>query len=333
MRQRTILTAAAVLATTAMLAGGCSQKCPSVETLVDLDTLLAEHNANAGKIPYLRASAKYDVTFVTEGGLPLPWSSYGYVFYSRGDSPLGPHDFALVGKEAGNDVFRMGTSTEDNEYYAWASMGSNRFAFVGRLHLAGAPGVKGLAVDPTQLLEVLGITPWPGGSGGLPATALTLTHLPGEEIPADQRCAYVLTTVARQPVSKNILFRRETYVTWDGDPNTPRRPFLVNVLDDQGRRLITARVSDYRPVDTSELESPPDQPPVMPTDIRLEFARPSAIRDDARGGYISSMRIRLDELVMPDLLYFEVARKRLPAGFPREKIRMVDSHLPARRQP
>lgn len=329
MRQVTI---ALVAALTIGVLGGCTQTCPPPDTLVPLETLIAEHNANAAKIPYLRASANYDVTFVTEGGLPLPWSSYGYVFYSRGETPLGPHDFALVGKEAGNDVFRMGTSTEDNEYYLWASMGSNRFALVGQLDLAGAPGVEDVPVDPTQLLAVLGISAWPSELTGLPAMGLSLTHLPGEEIPADQRCAYVLTSIARQPVSRKILFRRETYVNWDGDPNTPRRPFMVKVFDPQGRRLITAKVDDYQPVDTSGLESPPDEPPVMPTDIRLEFAPPTAVRGGPGGGYISSMRIRLDELVTPDLLYFEVCRKRLPAGLPRGRIRIVDRHLRERGQ-
>ncbi|MFP4140788.1 MAG: hypothetical protein ACLFVH_09800 [Phycisphaerae bacterium] len=317
---------------TAALAVGCTQRCPSADTLVPLETLLAEHNRNAAKIPYLRASARYDVTFITEAGLPLPWSSYGYVFYARGEDRLGPHDFALVGKEAGNDVFRMGTSTEDNEYYAWASMGSNRFALIGRLDLAGAPGVEGAAIDPTQLPAILGMSEWPNQRGGLPTMALSMSHLPGEEIPADEQCAYVLTSIARQPISRTILFRRETYIRWDGDPNTPRRAFMVKVFDQQGRRLITASLADYRPIDCSQLESPPDEPPVMPTDIQLHFAPPSAVGRSVKGGYISSMRIRLDELATPDLLYFEVARKRLPASFPPEKIRIVDQHLRSRGQ-
>ncbi|MFP4052970.1 MAG: hypothetical protein ACLFV7_03800 [Phycisphaerae bacterium] len=211
----------ALLSAVLLLGGCCTHRTPPAESIVPLERLVRQHNDNAVKVPYLRASAEYDITYVNELGVPLPWRSYGYVFYARGEDRLGPHDFALVGKEAGNDIFRLGTSTVDNEYYFWITMGSNTFGAVGRLDLAGAPGVGPIAIDPTQLLAVLGVTEWPDSRVGLPAVAMTLSHLPDQEIPCQQKPAYVLTHVARQPVSRKILFRRETHIPWDADP-TPR---------------------------------------------------------------------------------------------------------------
>ncbi|MFP4052969.1 MAG: hypothetical protein ACLFV7_03795 [Phycisphaerae bacterium] len=100
---------------------------------------------------------------------------------------------------------------------------------------------------------------------------------------------------------------------------------MVKILDEQGRRMMTAHLDEYRPIDTSTLEVPPKSPPTMPTRIRVEFAPPSAV--GRKGGYVSTMRIRLSDLVTPDLLYSEVARKRLPAGFPADKLIVIDRAL------
>jgi len=249
------------------LFAGC-QPCP--DEVIDIDQIVAAHNANAAQIPRLWARAEMDVTVKPPDAPEMTWRSGSptcLLLYWRGGNPDGPHDFVLVGREtAAVELFRMGSSTDQGLYYFWYRFGDRGGAWFGRLALAGAPGVSLLPFDPTELLGVLGITPLPANPGRLPAAVLTMNDRPGE-------CSYVVGVVDAQPVSGRVLVKREIILPWSNDePPLPKR---VNLLDAAGRRVMTATLSDYRPIDTGEDQGDADdaarreQPPVMPTSIDI----------------------------------------------------------------
>lgn len=260
MNAERILTAALVAVVVAV--GGCPQQCPT--TQLSIDELVGAHNANAAAVPRLWARAKISVTL---NDPPLTWGSTlslappnGLLLLFKGDDPLGPHDFVLVGREiAGVELFRVGSSTAQGVYYFWYTFGDQAAAFWGRHALAGAPKLEGLPLDPGQLLAVLGVVQVPGDRGPLPAAAMRMSTDP---------CAYVLTYIDRQPLSNRIGLRRDVYYRWSDEQ--PARPFRVDFLSPEGRRVLTARLDDY-----AEIAPGPDEPvegprPMMPTDIVLE---------------------------------------------------------------
>lgn len=307
---------------------------PTPSTIAPLPEVLLPYNRNADKVPYLRAEADLLLSLKTPAGIPLLWPSNGVLLLGKDpDRPTGPHNFALNGKEAGTQIFRLGTSLEDNEYYYWMNRGEQVGGAYGRLDRAGAPAAAGMTLDPTQLLGALGIVALPESHVGLPATAMRFRYEPdayaeayrstGGRSAGYEHCAYVLTTVERQNVSRKILLQRETYFPWSEDPNETLRPFLVKVLDSRGLVVMQARLGDYKPIDVSSLDTPPDEPPVMPTSIEIAFPPPA--NDPSPGTWrIEKIRIHLSQMETADLLYSEGCRIRLPSGMSRSQLQNVD---------
>jgi hypothetical protein len=112
---RTVM--AAAMAAALAVISGCAAPCP--QKLVPLETLVAEHNANARCVPRLWARVRLAVTLASEGGWTFTWGSTspaatasGLLLLAKGDDPLGPHDFVLIGREtAAVELFRVGSST------------------------------------------------------------------------------------------------------------------------------------------------------------------------------------------------------------------------------
>ncbi|HAU39180.1 MAG TPA: hypothetical protein DCX07_15880 [Phycisphaerales bacterium] len=260
----------AVLCAAALLAG-CEQ-CPT--TLFPMEQVVAEYNANARAAPRLWARAKIEMTLADEAGRAVTLGSAsplaspnGLLLLAKdGARPLGPHNFALIGRELGQEVFRLGASAEEGVYYLWYRAGDKGGAWYGRNQFAGAPGVRGVSIDPNQLLAVLTLCELPPDSTAFPAVALTMSRDP---------CAYVLTYIERQSVTGKIVFRREIYIRWSDRDR--REPFLVKFFDNQGRRIMTAHLRDYRPIDTPAPEDDAEAArrqaanldAVMPTDIEI----------------------------------------------------------------
>jgi hypothetical protein len=334
------LVAAGALAAMLVAPVGCAEvRFPDPATLVDRETLIAEHNDNAARLPFVMARGKVTVSWRDPSGLTIPSTFDATVLLGKNPRvATGPHNFALSAREVGQTVFRMGTSLAEDIYYLWYRLGDRQGGLVGRLSLAGAPGVAGLAIDPTQVVAALGITEFSEDLTRLPVEGLRVRFdreayirewkaRGGLGDPCQpvgfESSAYVLTTIDRQPVSGHLVFRRETWFNWSPDPNTPRRAFLVKVLDARGRDVMTARLNRWRAVDLSELESPPDPAPTMPTDIRIEFAPPSDPQRKAQG-YVRALRLDLGELIAADLDYDAACGPRLPSDFDPDRLIVVD---------
>ena len=69
----------------------------------------------------------------------------------------------------------------------------------------------------------------------------------------------------------------------DKEPPLPSR---VNIFDNAGRRVMTARLAGDRPIDVSSLDDPPARSPVMPTDIDI-------VCNEVPGSYTFVRRIHL----------------------------------------
>ncbi len=291
-----------LLAAVLALVVGCASPCP--DKLAGIDHIVAAHNANAASVPRLWARVEMDVTLKPESGPEVTWRSgspTGLLLYRRGKNANGPHDFVLIGREAAAvELFRAGASNAQGLYYFWYKFGDRAGAWYGRLALAGAPGVKQVPVDPMQLLSVLGITPLPAEPGRLPAAALGMQNTPGD-------CAYVVAVLERQPVSNRVRFTREMLMPWsDAEPPRPSR---VNIFDDAGRRVMTAKLSDYRPIDVSSLDDPPPVAPVMPTDIDI-------VCNEAPGShaFIRRIHLRISEMTVEDKWLPEAVDFHPPIG-------------------
>ncbi len=245
---------------------GCQPTCPPLETVVPVERVVDQYNANARAIPRLWARARtIRVTGSWGGGLPLSWDFYGTLLLAKGPETAQGHDFVLIGKEAGQEVFRLGSSLADGLYYYWMNLGDQAHAAFGRLDQAGAPNPAAGGIDPLSLLAVLTVAPLPTDDTQPPLVGLRMSESP---------CAYVLTVIDRQPVTGRILLQRDIYLEWTA--SGPGRPFQVRFYDDHGREVMSAELEAYRPVDVSALDDPPELPPHMPTDITLkltDFAR------------------------------------------------------------
>jgi hypothetical protein len=233
---------------------------------------------------------------------------------SKGTVPLGPHNFVLIVRETlAHELARVGVSRDEGVYYMWQKMWEKEARW-GRAELAGAPNIPQLPIDPLGLLAVLAVCQLPADFTDLPTVALTMNTRPSEQY------AYVLTYVDRRPITRRIGFRHELHFVWHDEK--PRRLFRINFFDSRGRRLMAARVGDYRPIDVSTMEDPPERPPIMPTDIEITWF-------DDQDRKSSTVHLWLSEMTADEK--WDVAQCRfkenLPADIPPEKVIQVDRGL------
>jgi hypothetical protein len=238
---------------------GCpAQVCPA--TLVGIDRVVGEYNANAVAIPRLWARAKIDLQLVGDKGQIVSWGSIlgagnGLLLFGKNAQNPAEPDFVLVGRESGRELFRLGASSGEGLYYVWYQLGQDGGAWAGHVDRAGAPGAEKFFVDPLGLLSVLGVLELPTARDRLPAVALSMSRNP---------CAYVLTCIDRQPVTGQAVFKREIHINWS--ERDPRRPFQVVFFAPDGRRIMTARLANYQPVLGTKVRGRAAE---IPTDITM----------------------------------------------------------------
>lgn len=307
----------------AVAAGVCGCRIPVPRTQVPIEVLVGEYNTNAAKVPRLWARAKIQMTmYHAPTGFPIfTWGNpllpaNGLLLLSKTTDRLGHHNFVLIGRETqAAELFRVGVSADEGVYYMWQRV-PEKVALWGRNELAGFPGVKGLPIDPTGVLAVLGVCELPSDFTRLPTVSLTMNTRQFEY-------AYMLTYLDRQPLTNRIGFRREMHFIWDD--HTARRLFKVNFFDTRGRRVMSARVGNYKPIDVSELEDPPADAPLVPTDIQVTWY-------NDREQKTSRVNIRLAEMTAAKIWKVEACRFRdnLPDDIPAQNVVQVDKGLTAK---
>lgn len=312
MKSRSLI--AVVLVASACL-GGCV-KCP--ETHVSLERVLADFNHNAADVPRLWTRAKIALKITDEKGKVWNWGSTsplagpnGLLLLAKTDDPLAQKDFVLIGRETliVGDLFRLGTSAAEGVYYLWVRPGDDGRAWWGRQEFAGAPQLEDhLPLDPTQLLSVLSVCELPQDLSRLPAMVMRMSCDPP---------AYVLTYIDRQPVTGKIIAKREIYYSWSDDG--PRRPFLVKLYNGDGDLTMEAKLSNYRTIESDQAS---DTPPVMPTDIKIDWPRKA-----------SRIHIVLSEMTTEDkwdaeaCRFREIDSEQLQSGIPLKNVVQIDRDL------
>jgi hypothetical protein len=278
-----------LLLATAVWTVGCIPQPP--KTRLRLAELIGQYNRNAARVPQLWARAKISMRLpmMPTASVDSRTEFSGLLLLLKSNTRLGPHDFLLAGREGGAEVFRIGCSTSDGVCYFWHAFGDKPALHWRRSNMAGAPEMTPLPIDPLQIPAVLGICELPADLTQLPGAALSMNTEPG-------KYAYAVTYLDRQPLSNRILFRREVHFNWDDDVRP--RPFRVDFFDREGMRVLTAELRDYRPIERVLSEGSSDYwatmverkkpPPVMPTDIRIRWARTDAFI------HISLSQMRID---------------------------------------
>ena len=304
------------LAAMACSSAGCCLLYPRPKFTASLEQLVGEYNANARPVPRLWARATIELSLVTNKGAVRFGSVLappnGLLLLDKGKDRLGPHNFVLIGKEAGTraEVFRLGNSLADGEYYYWYHYGEYGGGAYGRTELAGARAAGAISIDPLQLLSVLGICELPDDFTRLPTVVMRM-----DDSKACKR-AYVLTYIDGRPGVVPVGLGREVYFHWDD--KKPRRPFMIKFLDRSQRAVMTARVKSYRPIEMERPDNEPGAAPVMPTDIEITWPKTG-----------SRLRIVLSEVstggVDGEVFKFWA---RLPAGLPRRAMGSVDDDIP-----
>ena len=125
---RHALPARILIVAASVLAAGCP-RCPPWDTVVPVDQVVGEYNANAAPVPRLWARVKIRVW---GEDFPIAWGSTsplampnGLLILWKTPDRLGPQDFVLMGREMGVDVFRLGSS-------ASGSASASRFRYTAR---------------------------------------------------------------------------------------------------------------------------------------------------------------------------------------------------------
>lgn len=303
-----------MLAGLAILAGAlgccnCGCTCPPCpREFLTREELVARHNANAALAPRLWARAAVQAHLVDARGRALDWGSTllapNAILCLEKETAkglLGPHDFVLIGSEMGQEIFRLGTSVLDGAYYLWSNVGGHASGLYGQTSLAGAPGAGAIPINPLDLVSVLGITALPEDFTQAPTVLMRLNDTPCQ-------CAYVLTLLDRQPVTGKIVARRDVYLDWDA--NRPPRPVRVDLLDEAGRIVMTARLKDYKPI-AIVADTPPGEPvaaepaapkagAMLPTDIVVSWPKTGSRIHIV----LSEMKTNPPARVDPDLFLF-----------------------------
>lgn len=221
---------------------GCPRKtvqvmAPCPTEVVSLEQLIAQHNQQAGMAPQLWSRIdRIDVTFLDDKGKPKSYTlTSGYLLLrkSPGD-PLGPQDFLVTGREGNKDIFRLGSDATGGVYYFWYDVSRDQQGGRwGRYANLNRPGMQATGFNPTQLVNVLGLLPWP--------TRLEEPPFPTAVAELDP-CVYLMRFYATRPGRQGFYLERE--VTLDRrDP--AHRPTLVRLYDSFGRNVMVATPRNY----------------------------------------------------------------------------------------
>jgi len=250
----------------------CLTGCPPCDVeLVGREVLFAAHNRNADAIPALWAIADVEINLTGEGLFGSYRLPDGRLYFRRrGDDPLGPHYFMLRGKEIDQEVFRLGIDADAGLFYYWVNVPNGEsFARWGPLEALHTIDGEGIPMDPTQLLNALGVVAWPTDPDAAAHVVLRTPEKP---------CVYEMLTVARRDAWGGWYLARETLIDRRDEERHPHKTMLY---DRQGRIAMTADLDAYEPVATGD---EPAGRPEVPTDIRLTWVDSEPIR---------SIRLRL----------------------------------------
>jgi len=276
---------ALLLLAAVFIAAGCPK--PSAE-LVGRETLFARHNSNADQLRTLWAVADIEIQLNHRGLFQSIRIPDGRLYFRRrGDDPLAPPNFMLRGKEVDQEFFRLGIDGDAGLFYYWADVpGRAQFARWGKVADADSGALGSVALNPADLLSLLGVLPWPTDLDA--PTQVALETL-------DDPAVYQMLVFSRRDAWDGWYLTRKIRLDRRADPPRPREVWLY---DRQGQVIMTAELEDYAAVETD------GDPAVIPTDIRIRWPD-----SDPVGGIrlrLSDAGVETDERTVPPAAGFKM---------------------------
>lgn len=204
-------------------------------------------NANNERLRTLYLRHEFGAELVEEPGRkPTKISGVGVIMYRA------PDELIMTGSEVGiGKIFEIGCNPTDY----WLAVPQSRVDTVwyGQMRHLGKPCVKEIPIRPDLLMEVLGVFEIDPNLARFPAPVMRFNS---------EQDAYVFTWVMPQ-VDRFIAVKE---VWYDRQTMRPRRVVLFGA---EGRVLLSAELSEHRPVEVPG--APPGQRPTVPGKYDLFF--------------------------------------------------------------
>jgi len=240
----------AVLVLAALMVGGCVQKAattpPYFGSTETIDQLVPEINSNVEPLPTLWAKGDFTAD-VVDHDHHTKVSGTAYLMHAR------PQQMLFIGKaDVLGEVFRMGCGPDkywvtvrgDTDTCWWGT-----YAYLDRVDERSIP------VRPDLVEAVLGLDAIDPVLNRPPCPVMRFNN--------DQR-AYMIVWSEQLP--DRWVAQKEIW--YDLDTKLPR---LVNLFDVNGRVVLSAYLSDHKPVDMGTTSTQPSDAPKVATNYQLFF--------------------------------------------------------------
>lgn len=242
----------ALLLLFAPVLGGCVPKAatqsisPYYGPTESLDELVTDINANVEPLPTLWAKGDFEATIVDHGH-KTNVSGAAYLMHAR------PQKMLFIGRaDVVGEVFRMGSNAEQ---YWLTVKGDVDTCWWGTYANMDRVDEDALPVRPDLVEAVLGLEPLD--------TDFTRQPCPVMRFNNDAH-AYMIVWMVKGP--DRWLSQKEIW--YDLDTKLPR---LVNLFDANGRVVLSAYLSEHKPVQMGSDSTQPKSGPLFATRYRLFF--------------------------------------------------------------
>jgi hypothetical protein len=249
-RRPALLEPAALLLSIMVIGGGCAQTPSPVRPYFGptetMEELVSDINANVESLPTLWAKGDFDASIVDHDHRTNV-SGTAYLMHAN------PQEMLLVGKaDVVGEVFRMGCGPE--KYWVTVK-GDTDTCWWGTYANLDRVDENEIPVRPDLVEAVLGLDSID--------TDLTRQPCPVMRFNNDQH-AYMIVWNVKGP--NRWLAQKEIW--YDLETKLPR---LVNLFDANGRVVLSAYLSDHKPVDMGSSGTQPENAPRVATNYRLFF--------------------------------------------------------------
>jgi len=265
----------------AWLLAGCQSSAPPPKgyfgPTLSIDKLIEAVNRNNSQLPTLWAHHDFEATVVDAKAHKSRFvNGYGTLLYQD------PASLRLVAKKEVTDLFDMGS---DGTHY-WLRLVPDQDTFWwGSFSDLDNAATEQIPIRPDLIIEVLGVRPISTSLMQAPVPVLRFNH------DAD---AYMLVWQVPRgghwAAQKEIWYDRATL-----------HPTLILLFDPDGRVLLRAWLSDFKPVRIADV--PEDQWPTVATHYRLFFPQTGtkmsfSLSDVSRshGGFPKAISFRMPDL-------------------------------------
>jgi len=250
MRRRRGLINGAASVLSAMVFGGCAQTSATIEPYYGptetIDQLVPEINSNVQPLSTLWAKGDFKATIVDHGHTTNV-SGTAYLMHARPQEMLFIGDADVVG-----EVFRMGCGPD--KYWVTVK-GDTDTCWWGTYANLDRADERAIPVRPDLVEAVLGLDAMDTDLNRQPCPVMRFNN--------DQH-AYMIVWNVKLPdrwvVQKEIWYDLVT-----------KLPRLVNLFDANGRVVLSAYLSDDKPVDMGAAASQSSDAPMVATTYRLFF--------------------------------------------------------------